>query len=662
MVMSSFQTIKLIEALRIVGEAEDPSLPLVRLGLVCGFTPMHFQTFLSAQFRRACKNQRTQIKAGLYGDFWGNLEKVEPSTADLVVIAMEWGDIDARLGLRGLGSWSPTSLPDILSNARVRTQYFLNVLGNLSRNIPVHLTFPTLPLPAVSFTPSWQGSPFNLELRALIASVSLQAAQVRNVKVLDHQRLDLLSPLAERFDAKAELQSGFPYKLAHAATLAEQLTHLAQPPVPKKGLITDLDDTLWNGILGEVGVQRIAWDLEHSSHMHGAYKRLLHAFAESGVLIAVASKNDPRLVAEALTRPDLILPEKSIYPVEASWGPKSEAVARILKAWNIAADSVVFVDDSAMELAEVQASHPGIESLQFPKDDPHALNDLFYHLRDRFGKASISAEDLIRSQSIRRASVLDVPAPSVGQSLGKFLEQAEAKIDFDLNREPDERALELINKTNQFNLNGRRVTEALWRSFLKQPDTFVMVVAYEDKYGPLGKIAVVAGRVQGQSIFVDNWVMSCRAFSRRIEHRTLEELMRRFKAHEIALAFEPTVRNGPLQDFLQGLLGAAPFAGCRVNSAGLGSLWAKYRAPPRSCMDDIQSRLRLCFSAVFPTLTPEKVIEADHYNVSQWDSVASVTLFATIEEEFGIEVDLQDMTKLVSFRAILNYLQSTTAV
>jgi FkbH-like protein len=555
---------KLIEALRILGEEEDRELPIVRLGLVCGFTPMHFQTFLEAHLRRACSSQRTEVECGLYGDFWGNLEKLNGGNAETAIV-MEWSDLDARLGLRGLGSWAPAALPDILSNVQARAKRFLSEIERISRQMPVTICFPTLSLPPISFVPGWQGSSFALEIRSLIASLSSDSAQFKHVKVLDAQRLDLLSPHSERFDAKAELLSGFPYKLTHASILAELLTHLTHPPAPKKGLITDLDDTLWNGILGEVGLQGVNWDLEHQSHMHGAYQRLLHALSESGVLIGIASKNDPELVKQALVREDLILPGDAVFPVEAGWRPKSEAVGRILQTWNIAADDVVFIDDSPMELAEVQARHPLIETILFPKNDYQALNDLFYRLRDLFGKSSISQEDSLRTNSIRRTSSAELVQP-----LETFLEQAEAEFEFDFSKDQaDDRALELINKTNQFNLNGRRLTGPLWRRFLQRPDTFLLSATYRDKYGPLGKIAVIAGRVQGRTVLIEHWVMSCRAFSRRIEHRSLEVLLRQFSAEEMVLNFELTARNAPLRDFLRELLGAEPTARCKVSQQGV---------------------------------------------------------------------------------------------
>src|SRR4029077_61081 len=102
------------------------------------------------------------------------------------------------------------------------------------------------------------------------------------------------------------------------------------------------------------------------------YQQMLVALSEAGVLIAVASKNDPEAVEEAFQRQDLILPRDRIYPMEIHWGPKSESVGRILRAWNVAADAVVFVDDSPMELAEVKATHPEIGALVFPAHDEQA--------------------------------------------------------------------------------------------------------------------------------------------------------------------------------------------------------------------------------------------------------------------------------------------------
>ena len=173
--------------------------------------------------------------------------------------------------------------------------------------------------------------------------------------------------MSQRLDLKSDLAAGLPYSLAHADALAAALAQLLARETPKKGLITDLDDTLWNGIVGEVGPQGVNWDLASHQQIHGLYQKLLASFSEEGVLVAIASKNDPRVVEEALDREDMILKRRHVFPSEVHWKAKSGSVERILRTWNVGADSVVFVDDSPMELAEVAAAHPGIECILFPK-------------------------------------------------------------------------------------------------------------------------------------------------------------------------------------------------------------------------------------------------------------------------------------------------------
>src|SRR5207248_5272741 len=173
-------------------------------------------------------------------------------------------------------------------------------------------------------------------------------------------------------------------------------------PCPKKGLITDLDDTLWRGILGEVGVEGVGWDLERRAHMHGLYQQYLAALARRGVLVAVVSKNDPQLVEESFRqRHDLLVTRSDLYPIEAGWGRKSEAVRRVLQAWNISADTVVFVDDNPIELEEVKTAHPSMETFRFFTDNPVRVWDLIRRLQDLFGKPELLDEDRLRMASIR---------------------------------------------------------------------------------------------------------------------------------------------------------------------------------------------------------------------------------------------------------------------
>jgi FkbH-like protein len=546
---------KLIDALTIIKRPVPENAPLLRVFLACGFTPLHLKTFLSAGLRERSPVERIEVSPGLFGDLAGNIERLQPADYDAMMTVIEWQDFDLRLGIRNLGGWRVADLPDIIHSAERMAIRLEKAIRGVAESIPTVVSLPTLPLPPLFTTPSRQASANEMRLRKTVTALGASLAEHSRICILGAQQLGEISPLAGRLDVQSELLSGFPYQLSHASALADLLAALIRSAIPKKGLITDLDDTLWAGILGEIGVDGISWHLDQQSHLHGLYQQFLASLASAGILTAVASKNEPALVEQAFEREDLLIGKQSLYPIDVHWGPKSESVRRILKTWNIAADAVVFVDDSPMELAEVKAAVPEIECLLFPKADYQAFWQLMRRLRDLFGKSVVSEEDALRLDSIRAAETLRHASNGEGTSLDSFLQDAQATIAINFGKDKeDRRAFELINKTNQFNLNGKRLTEAAWAAYLGAPETFLMTVNYEDKYGALGKIAILLGRMDGTTAKIDHWVMSCRAFSRRIEHHSLSWLFENFPLQNILFAYQPTDRNGPTQDFFASIL------------------------------------------------------------------------------------------------------------
>lgn len=205
-----------------------------------------------------------------------------------------------------------------------------------------------------------------------------------------------------------------------------------------------------------------------------------------------------------------------------------------------------------MEIEEVRAAHPEIECILFPKSDYAAGLAFLQRLRDLFGKARLSEEDSYRLASIRLGQ--DFAHTNGAGSAEQFLAAAEATITLEYNPpSADKRVVELVNKTNQFNLNGIRYSDTEWHQLLQDERVFVLAVSYADKFGPLGKVAVLRGKQDGSRLSVGTWVLSCRAFSRRIEYQCLAQLFRRFGAEEIVFEFLPTQKNGPLQTFLASL-------------------------------------------------------------------------------------------------------------
>ncbi len=548
---------KLLDALEILRQPPPPEAPVVRVGLACGFTPLHLQSFLAARLRAAWPDKDVQLESGQFGDMVGNIERLSPR-ADALCAPIEWTDLDRRLGIRSLGQWAAADLPDILATAETEAARLTQALLRAAESRPVYAALPTLPLPPVFPPARWQAAPAESRLREIAAAAGSALAANPRIRLVSSQWLGERVPPGLRFDPRSELRSGCPYTLEHADALAEALALALAPPPAAKGLITDLDGTLWEGLVGEIGGANVRWADQANAHLHGLYQRFLGSLASAGVLLAIASKNDPDPVAAALSRRDLLVAPSSFFPVEVGWGPKSEAVHRILSRWNISARDVVFVDDSRWELEEVHTQHPEMDCLAFPTGDAVALWDLIGRLRDRFGKAGVSAEDAVRLESVRRGGLYQQARAAEGQE--SALRRAQGVITFSIPGPEDERAFELINKTNQFNLNGTRWTRAEWLAFLRRPDSQLLAAAYEDKFGPLGKVAVVAGTRQGRSLRVRSWVMSCRAFSRQIEHECLRHLFNHPQPGPDAIEFDfaPTPRNTPTREFLATLLDRAP--------------------------------------------------------------------------------------------------------
>lgn len=546
--------VKITEALKIVQGAPADAAPF-RVTAACGFTALHLRTFLAAYLQLAFSDRAVKINEGLYGDLCGTLERVED--VDAVAVLIEWPDLDSRLDFRNAGPWGRDTVASVVEHASLTLARIATAINGIKSGIPIALSLPSLPIPPMFPTPGWQWSEGELLLKSAVLRFAAEMAADGRVRVVSVERLAHESPWAARFDLKTDLKAGLPYTVKHAEVMAAALARSIAPPEPKRGVISDLDDTLWKGIVGEVGPEQVQWDLAGDAQIHGLYQKLLGSLAEHGTLVAIASKNDPAVVAKAFERSDLILRPDQVFPIEAGWHAKSNSVTRILKTWNISADNVVFVDDSPMELAEVAAQHPGIECLLFPKDDPLAALQLLQTLRDLCGKDRISADDALRLASIRQGAAFREQSEA-GAAPETFLMQAEATITFDFASADEPRVLELVNKTNQFNLNGQRFTEADWHRQTADERMIVASVSYEDKFGPLGIIGVVKGCVQNDRLVVDTWVTSCRAFSRRIEHQTLRMLFDTAGTAEVYFEFAPTAKNGPLREFLTSLLGETP--------------------------------------------------------------------------------------------------------
>ncbi len=548
-------SMKLREALQISHRPQPDGEPF-SLDLVTGFEPLHLRVFLSAHVRMRLRTDRqVLVRTGLFGDFSGNLERtIQAAGAGPVIVTLEWADLHPLLGWRepafvAAGFDEPVFLQEI----ETRLGQWSRILAGADQ-IRIVLALPVLPLPPwVGRNLKGQRSRLVLELDSLLSQFARDAAR-HGVRVI-------ANPVMPAWDPAKHLMTGFPYNPVFTDALANRIAEVAMPAAPKKGLITDLDHTLWRGIVGDDGSDGVHWDLDHQARVHGWWQQFLAALAGQGTLIGVASKNDLEPVAAALARKDLLAPVEKLFPIEAHWLEKTESIHRIAAAWNVGLNSVVFVDDNPLEIDAVRQAMPEVECFFFPANDPAGVAELLERLRELYGVESVRDEDLLRVASLRQRVEIEEHLVGSGSGAEDRFANLGSRLKLDLRRPAAPRALELINKTNQFNLNGSCWDEADWQSWSARPEARVALLGYEDRYGPLGNIAVLAAEQQGENLMIRSWVMSCRAFSRRIEFATLQCLLECWQCQTIQFDWRKTERNEPTAMALRTLVGELPASG-----------------------------------------------------------------------------------------------------
>ncbi|MEV5612326.1 HAD-IIIC family phosphatase [Streptomyces sp. NPDC052225] len=332
----------------------------------------------------------------------------------------------------------------------------------------------------------------------------------------------------------------------------------------KKCLVLDLDNTLWGGVLGDDGPENIQLGSLYPGNAYTAVQRTALALRRQGVLLAVASKNDPDLVARVLDEhPALLLRAADFVAVEAGWGPKDDSIRRIADQLNIGLDSIVFADDSAFECDLVRHSLPEVTVVHLAGDPAdHAATIL---ARGGFDSLTTTDTDkertgLYRARAQRHRFSAGQSSPEEylhGLGLRVTLRAADA---YTLPR-----IVQLGGRTNQFNLIGTSHSEADTRRMADSPQHALYAFEVADRFGDEGVVGALWIARESDCWVIENAVMSCRVFARGVEHAVLgavADAARAAGADRLAADLRRTPRNGPAARFLDeaGFAPAAPDA------------------------------------------------------------------------------------------------------
>lgn len=353
------------------------------------------------------------------------------------------------------------------------------------------------------------------------------------------------------FSLSNYLASGFPIAGEHMGEVADILVKqsIKRKESTAKVLVTDLDNVLWSGLAAEDGPTGIHCDSEGVGYRHFLYQGLLAKLKASGVLLAAVSRNDLEVARSPISAGKTLLTENDFIEILASYEPKSVHIRRLAETFNLSLDAFVFVDDNPIELAEVSAALSQVRCLQFPSHDDQLIQ-LFDDLSKLFARRSVSSEDKHRTEMYRRrkhtASTISF-VEQTGADLTDFL----AKLGMELtifNRSFGDRAraIQLINKTNQFNLNGRRMTDNEVANILNRGGHF-FTAKLDDRTGSHGEILAC---LIDEKQHILTFVLSCRVFQRRVEHAFFCWLIRHLGT-ELTLSYASTEKNTPMSDFLK---------------------------------------------------------------------------------------------------------------
>jgi FkbH-like protein len=293
----------------------------------------------------------------------------------------------------------------------------------------------------------------------------------------------------------------------------------------KKCLVLDLDNTLWGGVIGDDGLGGIRLGTgQPEGEAFQQFQTYVKALKDRGVLLAVASKNEPEIALAAFREhPDMILKESDISSFIASWEPKDKSLLLIAEQLNIGLDSMVFFDDNPAERQLVRSSLPDVTVIEVPDDA-----SLFIRTLDDanlFDTLAVTHEDQIRGEFFQQNQAREKLGAAT-TSYDDFLQRLEMRAVVEpLTEDNLVRVTQLINKTNQFNLTTRRMTEAEVRLLLGNPGAYTSTIRLDDRFGSNGIISVVIGRMEADSIVIDNWLMSCRVLKRGVEVLEMERLV-----------------------------------------------------------------------------------------------------------------------------------------
>lgn len=358
------------------------------------------------------------------------------------------------------------------------------------------------------------------------------------------------------YSSKMWYVGSMPYSMKGLSALDELISRYTGTAkgMHKKCIAVDLDNTLWGGVIGEDGVEGIVL----SNHKEGARyydaQKLLKKMKNQGVMLAILSKNNVDDVEPVFKHPDMVLRHEDFVAEVINWDSKAKNIRDLAKDLNIGLDSFVFLDDNPAEREAMKAECPEVTVIDFPKDSSLLPETVEKAYQDYFLSLEVTGEDtkktaMYRAESQRKAEM------SSATSVEDFLKKLEMTMDIHrMLPEEEKRVVQLVNKTNQFNVTTKRYSEEEIKKLAEKGD--VITVHMADKYGDQGLVAVLILKYDSDQADIDTFLMSCRVMGRSAENEIVARIKNLLQAKgvkSVHAAYIKTAKNAPVESLFEKL-------------------------------------------------------------------------------------------------------------
>lgn len=360
--------------------------------------------------------------------------------------------------------------------------------------------------------------------------------------------------LQEYYDFETKKLGHIPYTIPYYIGLGTYIYRMYTASVTKpfKVLVLDCDNTIWGGNCGETNAENLVLSEPYLAVQQYALEQ-----KKKGVLLCICSKNEESDVEVVFQkRADMIIQSDDIVLKKVNWNDKSKNIRELCQELNLNTDSVVFLDDSPIECAQMRADLPEVATIQLPENEeeyPLILRNLW-----AFDLHKVTEEDQNRTTMYKEQQRRDLVKKQT-ISMKQFLEQLELKIDIREALFMDvERVSQLTLRTNQFNFTGKRYSVNEVKNLLVTESRKCYVVNASDKFGDYGMVGVICCVQEAGVLTIDTFLLSCRALGRGIEHRMLSFIANeaeRNHVRELHIDFVKNTKNEPAYRFLNTVVG-----------------------------------------------------------------------------------------------------------